>query len=179
MKIINGIPCCPYFIFLKGISRKTDIEILSLFNFEIRSEVNLNNEFHGTENHIYMSRDDNWIHIMDNFFYSLWYSEAVSQRIEHLAETYEIFTCSVGDVDLSFDFNYYKNGKKVREYVVESPNYVDEILKKNVGNPLKGEYEGLKLSDQLESVIYIAKELGIKIPKKENEITCYEIQQKP
>lgn len=175
MKIINGMPSSPYYIFINGISGKSDLEILSLLNLEIVKEIYLNNIIQDEENYIYLSRDENWVHLMDNLLYSHWYSKEFSNQIEKLGKKLEIFTCSVGDSDLSFDFKYYNNGKKVREYVVESPNYIDEILKLDIGIPIKGEQEGLKKDDQLERVLFIAQQLGVKLPKL-HKIKCFEVK---
>lgn len=174
MKIINGIPDTPYFIFIKGVAEKSDQEISLLLNLGKINEVS-DLEFFDDRNCIYLSRDDNWVHVMDNWFYTHWHSKELSERIEMLGRKLEIFTCSIGDCDLSFGFRYFKAGEKVREYIVESPNYNDEVLKRDFGLPLDGEAVGLKEENQLEKVIYIAKQLGIKIPTENCEIKCYEL----
>lgn len=177
MDIINGLPHTPYLIFLNGLKDKTDQEILELFDLGDNKETAIRNDL-SDKYCIYMSRDDNWIHLMDNYFYTHWHSKNFSMKVEELGRNYELFSCSVGDCDLSFDFKYYKNGNKIREYVVESPNYNDEILKVNYGEPLLGENEGMQKNDQFNRVTHIASSLGIEIPTDLNKIKCYEIKTK-
>lgn len=174
MDITYGLPHAPYFIFLKGLTDKTDTEILELFDLGDHIETAIRNDL-SDEHCIYMSRDDSWVHLMDNYFYTHWHSKKFSMKVEELGKTYELFSCSAGDCDLSFDFKYYKNGVKIREYIVESPNYDNEILKVNFGEPLLGEREALQRVDHLERVIHIASSLGIELPTELKQIKCYEI----
>ena len=174
MKIINKLPHSPYFICIKGLNHKNDEELLELLGLHKCKEIEIPKDFED-ENCIYISNDTSWIHIMDNYYYTFWQSDALSVRIEELGEKYEIFTFSVGDSDLSFDFKYFKNGTKIREYIVTSPNYNDEVIEVNNGTPLFGETEGLKKKDQFDRIIYIADSLGIILPEKEEEIRCYKI----
>jgi hypothetical protein len=175
MFIIDGMPHSPYFVFIKGINAKSDSEILEFFNLGRGKEVENDESFTG-EFCIHLFRNSNWICLMDNWFYTYRHSEKFSNRINELGKEYEIFTCTVGNADLYFDFKYFKNGQKIREYVVESPNYNDEVLKTDFGTPLYGEQECLKLEDQLDRVLSIACHLGIELPKNENEIKCYKLK---
>jgi len=172
MKIINGVFHSPYFIFIKNLTEINDLDILNLL--DLKGYVQENDEnISSIYNEIYLAKVKDWIHIMDNFSYDHWLSKKFRENIEELGKYYEIFNCSVGNIDSSFEFSYYKNGKKAREYVVESPHYEDEIVTINFGHPLEGEIEGLKKEDQLERVIYIAKSQGIVLPQNDNEIKCY------
>lgn len=166
----------PSYICIKGISEKSDLEVLKLLN--ITSDITqAYNELTAAEDFdIFVSRDDQWIHIIDNFFWMLNESEVVAKRIETLGEHYELYTCSVGDADLSFDFKYFKNGKLRREYVVKSPNFNNEVIAVNFGDALSGETEGLRKKDQIEKVLFIAQSLGIKIPTNFEKLTAYNLK---
>ena len=174
MLIIDGLPHTPYFVFIKGLIDKSDKEILELLELGNNREVALRGDFND-RNCIYLSRDKNWVHIMDNYCYTHRGSQKFSNRVDELGKQYELFTCTVGDSDCSFDFRYFRGGKKIREYIVASPNYNDEVLMVDYGVPLPGESEGLKKADQFERVTYIAGALGIEIAAELKKIRCYEI----
>ncbi len=149
----------------------TDKEILALFkldNYKLVKEVPLDDR-----NTIYLHRDGRWVHIMDNYFYSLWHQQSFREQINELGEKYEIFSCTAGDVDKSFDFKYYKNGKKIREYVVASPNYNDQVIKVDIGEPLFGESKALQNEDELNKILCVAEQLGIVLPKNADQILIY------
>jgi len=168
----NNFPC---YICIKGIAEKKDLEVLKLL--QITSDIAQAYDELTTEDfEIFVSRDDQWIHVIDNFFWMLNQSENVTKSIEALGVHYDIFTCSVGDADLSFDFKYFKNGKLRREYVVKSPNFNDEVISINFGIPLSGEKEGLQKKDQLDKVLFIAHSLGIDIPKDFEKLTAYNLK---
>lgn len=178
MDSVTKAPQSPFYIFIKGLQDKSAIEILELLGLGACDlVVGMVEDLHD-DACIYIYNDKNWIHLMDNWFYSNWHSTSLHDRINVLGQTLEIFTCSVGDTDLSFNFKYYKDGVKRREYIVTSPNDNDEIISLNFGQPLAGEKEGLKQEDQLKRVTYIAKSLGIKFPKTMYDLRCYQLRTK-
>ncbi len=173
MHFIDGKPFAPYFIFIKNINEKSDGEILELLELE-------HCELFDYGDYVHISQDANWVHVIDNDAYQLWYSQKLTNRIEELGKEYEIFTCSVGEPDLSFDFRYFRDGKKIREYVVESPNYDDQIIITDFGSPILGEeilvHEELVKGHQLAVVLHIAESLGIQLPKSAEGIKCYQLE---
>ena len=70
---------------------------------------------------------------MDDWLYTLWFDKEVKVKIENLSKEFDIFCCSVGDTDNSFDFVFYQNGIKKREYVVEDPFFNGGNVVKNLG----------------------------------------------
>lgn len=167
----------PSYICIKGISEKSDLEILKLL--QVTSDIAQaydKNELTAEDFDIFVSRDDQWVHIIDNSFWMLDESKEVKKSIEALGKRYDIYTCSVGDADLSFNFKYFKDGQLRREYVVESPNYNDEVIVVNFGDVLSGEIEGLHKKDQLEKVLFIAHSLGVNIPKDFESLTSYNLK---
>lgn len=174
MRIVNGIPCSPYFVFIRDISDYDDLDVLKLLEFESFEEIEMM-EFMDDHDCIYLSRDRNWTHIMDNSNYTFWCSSPMHERIERLGRKYEIFTCMVGDVDQSYEFRYYRGGVKIREHIVESPNYSDEVVKVNYGVPLDVEKDVLQLEDPLDRVIQIAQSLGLRLPTVVDQMKCFRV----
>ena len=128
-----------------------------------------------TDFYLRVTRDKEWIHIMDNWLYSLWQSDDFQHRVDKLGEKYDIFYCSVGDSDDGFDFTYYENGKLRRKYLV-SDYFTHLEITQNIGNPLPFEEDNLKKLDELGKVISIAKSIGIEINHKLENIVCYQYE---
>lgn len=111
--------------------------------------------------------------IADDWYYTLWHMTSTRPAIALLGESCDVFACSVGDCDHSFDFLYYRDGHLVRRYVVADPDFRGGRIVENFGDPLKGEETALKQDDELKIVKQIARSLGIKIDYGENEIRIY------
>jgi len=165
----------PFFIFIKGITHLSNEEILKLLGFEEFQLVHPDPEEMPEAQYVYLTRDQNWVHIMDNWYYSLWHSKSFQNTITQLALDYEIFDCSVGDIDHSFSFNYYKEGKLSRRYVVTDPNFEGGEVSEDIGIPLASEEECLKITGDQLRVLSLATSLGIKIAHHQMTIECYDI----
>ncbi|MFT5618169.1 MAG: hypothetical protein ACI85I_001400 [Arenicella sp.] len=180
MHFIDEKPFAPYFIFIKGINEMNDKDVLELLDLGKGNLVETteaeDGEYLDDENCTYIYKCRNWVHIMDSWFYSLYHSQKLRSRIEELGKSYEIFTCSVGDSDRSFDFRYFKNGEKVREYIVDSPNYNDQIVRIDFGSALSSEKEALQKKDESDTVLHIAESLGVQLPKSAEGIKCYKLE---
>ncbi|WP_338765591.1 hypothetical protein WAF17_01965 [Bernardetia sp. ABR2-2B] len=159
----------PFLIFIKGLNHLPDIEILQLLELQNVETRDFEKE---TECYLRITRDKEWVHIMDNWFYGLWHSKSFKNRVDKLGEKYDIFYCSVGDCDNSFDFTYYKNGLIQRKYVVSD----DGKMIESKGKPLPFEEDNLKESDELDKVISIAKSIGIETNHKLEDIACYQYE---
>jgi len=107
--------------------------------------------------YIYLSNDENWTHIFDDWNLILYRSKEFNDTLKKLTYNYEIFTCLVGDADLSFEFKHYKNGTLSRHYKVDSPNYNDEIVTINYGKPFDIENEAFKFEELSDKVMFLAK----------------------
>ena len=114
-----------------------------------------------------------WVLLADDWYYTLWHMPTTRQTIEQLSQCTDIYACSVGDCDHSFDFIYYKAGKLVRKYVVSDPDFKNSNIVENYGQQLPGEPEALKLDDQLETVLAISDAMGINGPKPGDELRFY------
>ncbi|MGY8769890.1 MAG: hypothetical protein ACKVH8_15845 [Pirellulales bacterium] len=121
-----------------------------------------------------LADDGEWTMLADSWHYTLWHRNSTRIAIEELATMYDVFTCSVGDSDESFDFLYYENEILIRKFVVEDPNYNGGSVTENYGSPLPRESEILASnSDQLKMVLKIARSLGIKTDYTEDELRIY------
>jgi hypothetical protein len=101
-----------------------------------------------------------WTMLADDWHYTLWHMRTTRPAIEAIARLHEVYVCSEGDCDRSFDFAYWDNGRLAREYVVQSPRFTDRLIAKNWGAPLPGE-AALLATDGCNIGIQLAASLGI------------------
>lgn len=114
-----------------------------------------------------------WTLIADDWLYTLWHRPTTRPAIAALAEHHDVFACSVGDCDRSFDFVYYRNSRLVREYVVDDPHFRGGEVVENFGEPLPGEADSFQNTGELAIVLGIAASLGIKTHYAEQDIRIY------
>lgn len=173
--IINNTFDSPYFIFIKTSQDKIDLilEKLELLNWTALNSVVNDGLIESENRHFFVTWIDGWFHIMDDWNYTLWFDSGLIQRIQNLSNLFEIFTCSIGDCDYSFDFRLFKDGEIKREFVVEDPNINGGVVTKNFGDKLQGEEEALEKKDILERVISIAQNIGITTNYNLDKIRAY------
>ena len=147
---------------------------MELFNL-IPNELVENSRDGNDKNCIYLYRQGEWVHIMDNYYYTHWCSSEFQTSINELGKIYEVFTCRLKDNNDSYDFSYYRNGILLRQYISESPNYSDVIVKINTGEKLSAELEINQIMINMDIPLIIAKSLGIELATKRENILCYEI----
>jgi hypothetical protein len=97
--------------------------------------------------------------------YRLWLAPETASRTAELAQSYDVFSCSVGECDRSFDFSHWRCGELVRAWEVASPKFTDRQLVKDVGQPLDGEYPWEDLCDELDHVLRPALLLGVDLAR--------------
>lgn len=178
MQLIKNSFFTPYFIFIKDNSNLNDEELLKKIDLKDYELVTDKSEkktrgYKINKRYLYITEDEKWKHLMDDWFYTLWHDTEVKTRIKNLSKEFEIFCCSIGDCDDSFDFVHYQNGKEKREYVVEDPYFNGGQITKNIGNPFEIEKIALAKKDQLEKVLLIAQSLGINTNHNLEKIRCY------
>jgi hypothetical protein len=117
--------------------------------------------------HVVFANDSEWTHIADDFRYTLWHNPRTAEMIEELSQSFDIFQCSIGDIDDSFEFAYYREGKLVRKFVFEHNVFKGtKIVRNDVGAKLLREpktFEDLKSAtfENLGLFPTITKALGI------------------
>lgn len=166
----------PYFIFIKEgykISDETILKNLGLSGYELVTENNERSNEIRNKRYLFLTEDKNWTYLMDDWFYTLWHNKEIRNRIKSLSKEFEIFTCSVGDCDDSFDFTYFKQGEIIRQYVVEDPKYKGGEVVKNFGIPFPVENTALRNKDLYTKVMTIAESFGIKMNHEKEKVRIY------
>ena len=165
----------PFYVFIEA-SKEQIPRVLKELTLNEWTALELNNFdslIDSNNRHFFLTTKGNWIHIMDDWNYTLWFDSEFISRLTKLSSDFKIFTCSIGDSDNSFDFRLFRKGRITREYVVEDPNHDGGHIAKNIGEPLDGEREALKKVDITDRVLSIASNLGIDIVHETNKITAF------
>ena len=173
--IRNKVFDSPFYIFINSEKDETKhiLEVLGLDKWNLIVNNNFDNFFKSPNKHFYTTWIDGWFHIMDDWNYSLWHDKTLSSNLQKLSQQYRIFTCSIGDIDESFDFRLYDKGELQREYVVEDFKLNGGEVIRNLGKPLKGETEALKIRDLSDKVIRIAQSIGINTLHRPDQISTH------
>lgn len=126
---------------------------------------------------VQIANDGQWAKIADDSHYTLWHSKNLRDQIAELATLHSIFTCSFGDADNCFDFEYYEGSKLRRRYVFMVPPYetVDDhgYVAMDYGAALPGEEKAFKETDMYAKVERIAGSLGIETDERSLSIRTY------
>jgi hypothetical protein len=119
-----------------------------------------------------ISDDGAWTMLADDMRYTLWHMSTTRPAIEAVAKQHDVFACTEGDADRSFDFVYFKNGQLVRKYAVSSPLYSDRVVEHDFGVPLPGE-AALLSKDGNNIGLDLAGTLGIKTRFAVSDLRLY------
>ena len=114
----RGYLATPFMIYVRSynvISDQEFMEIFGLKNYQKRA-ISDSKLF---DSHVIFTNDFEWTHIADDLGYTLWHSPRTSEVIAELGKSYDIFRNSIGDIDDSFEFEYYRNGKLARKFDYE------------------------------------------------------------
>lgn len=164
--IISGVLHAPYFIFLRGSPLPTDLDVLGLLGLHRWSGLRnygrlpLTDDLPGGD-YVYLGEQGGWLLIADDWFYHLWHRKDRPQLLERLAAGRELVALRRPDVDESYEFVHFREGRRVRERRVDSPHYTDRVVAIDVGTPLPCESEVLYARDPDEIVWTVAAELGV------------------
>jgi hypothetical protein len=162
----------PYYIFLKCAGRCADADLLGRFGLANYRRVAAANS-QQLRRHATFADAPPWTLLADDWYYTLWHSPTTRPALEELAEECDVFACSIGDCDRSFDFIYYKDRRLIRKYVVSDPHFRGRELVQNVGYPLPGESAALQHQDEAQVVQQIANNLGIRTRYAPSELRHY------
>jgi hypothetical protein len=167
---IQGKLHSPYFIFVRAGDRWSDAHLLNHFGLSGYRPTQSLKHF---SRYAVFADDGQWTMIADDRFYTLWHMPSTRPSLEALGMSYDVFACSVGDCDQSFDFVYYSGGRLIRRYVVADPDFSGGSVVENTGSPLPGETTALRETNELKQVLGIAASLGIRIDYTQRDIRVY------
>jgi hypothetical protein len=173
-KIINGHLHSPYFIFIRAAGWLSDHDLLKLLDLGDLVARPLRADW--STPHIYFTEGDAWIHIADDWLYSLWHKgHQIVTALHERAAGSPTFSCAVGDSDRSFDFAYYSSGALLRRLVVEDPHYDRRrrIVAEDFGRPFPAEKPLSEIDDEQGYVLSLAACVGVKINQEPRAIRCY------
>jgi len=178
MRMINNVLYSPFYIFIKGIHDQSDEEIIWLLGLVEHTKMGPPDKLPPGvryRNPVYIIRGQEWVHIMDNGSYYLWHLTEIRTRLAELGNRYELFYCSVGDIDYSFDFCYYQNGRLIRHYVVPAPTFNPNklVVEKDMGEPLPGELQALQYREPYNMIMALAHSLGIDLRHQAKAIKTF------
>lgn len=167
--LYNGRLHSPFSLFIRKPHGFSDAELLIHFGLDNYQRTSNPTAF---PCHAILADADGWILLADDWYYTLWHMKSTQTAIQNLSIDHDIFACSEGDCDRSFDYVYYNKGKLLRELIVHSPNYSDRIVYKEHGDFLLGEAE-LLLNDGYNIGIELAANLGMKTYFTMDELRVY------
>ena len=169
--IINGQLHSPAFIFVHCPHKFTDVDLLSRFGLHNYERTESVPQF---ERYAILADAGTWTLLADDWHYTIWQMPTTGPIINDLASTHDVFACSVGDIDRSFDFAYYRNAALVRAYVVSDPFCRGRKVVRNIGEPFPAESEVFKsASEGLSIVLQLAESIGIQTPYEEADLRIY------
>jgi hypothetical protein len=172
----------PFMIYIRSYNSISDQDFLNLFR--LQGYHKSSPPLPGLHWHVVFANDSEWTHIADDFRYTLWHSPQTTDVITELSQHYDVFRCSIGDIDDSFEFAYYRDGDLIRKFVFEHNVFKGtKIVTEDIGAKLLGEpetFENLKsvasdmqffptitqalgivrVNDPLQNRFYLKKEVG-------------------
>jgi hypothetical protein len=152
----------PFMIYVRSHNTLSDQDFLKLLGLQDYHKASPPLPHFGS--HVVFANDAEWTHIADDYGYTLWHSPKTAEAIAELSTSYDVFRNSIGDIDESFEFEYYQAGKLVRKFVFEdNVSKRTQIVTIDTGSKLLGEpetFSSLKSSAQKMSPT-ITQALGI------------------
>jgi hypothetical protein len=167
---VHGELHAPYFIFLRCAGLYSDADLLHRFGLATYRPASTASRL---TRYAILADDGEWTLLADDWYYTLWHMPSTRPTLALLGEHCDVFACSVGDCDHSFDFVYYRDSRLVRKYVVEDPHFRGGSVVENTGEPLPGETAAFGHTDEVRIVLAVAASLGIKTDYAEHDIRVY------
>lgn len=100
--------------------------------------------------------------LADDWLYQLWYMPSKRATIEALAKSRDLFAYYVGECDLSYGYQLYRNGQLAREFIVDSPRFNDQVVTTDFGERLVFEPRLLVDDEAIDEKLFeFAANLGI------------------
>ena len=170
MRFYNNHLSAPQFIFVRCAEKCDDFDLLQAFGLSTYRRAKW---LWCLERYAVLADDGQWMMVADDWRYTLWHMSSTRPAIENLGRNYEVFACTIGDCDHSFDFVYYSGGRLIRRYMVADPDFRGGKVVENFGEPLPGELVAFREADELDIVLKVAASLGIRVNYTKRDIRVY------
>lgn len=128
----------PFMIYVRSYNTLSDEDFMKLLGLQDYQKISPPLPYFGW--HIVFANDIEWTHIADDCRYTLWHSPKTPKAVKELSKNYDVFRCSIGDIDDSFEFECYQNGNLIRKFVFEHDVFKNtHTVPINTGPILPGE----------------------------------------
>src|SRR4051794_2286582 len=102
----HGELYAPYFLFIRGAGKYADADLLRRFGLTAYRPTRHPERF---GRYVVLADDGQWTMVADDWYYTLWHSQVTRSALADLGRTCDVFACSVGDCDRSFEVLYYRD----------------------------------------------------------------------
>ena len=165
--IIKGYLHAPFFIFFGREPQLTDEQILAHFALATHQR---RDPLPPSCTYAVIADLGDWTMLADDWLYQLWHLPTTRPAIESLGKGRPVFAWSIGDIDDSFEFSLYQDGKLTRHYSVDH----NQVVNIDVGERLLYETELLASDLGLDTKMWrLTENAGIDIAVKLDRIRIY------
>jgi hypothetical protein len=167
--IYDGKLWSPHYVFLSDTSL-ADLAVLGLFGLQHYVPTKFSRQ---RSDYIGISSDGRWIHLIDNYGYTHLHSPDFRSRFHSLAQAMDVFSFSIGDIDMSFDIQFYRDRHLARYFRWDDPRIDGGHLGAESGSPLSFEDTIPRGSDPYDGLLRVAAGLGVQTDYSTHSIRLY------
>ena len=173
--IVDGVFQAPCYIFIR--SAKTPwlaiLEKVGLSQWSAVDEPISDQLLEKEHSHYFVTQVGDWLQIMDDWNYSLWFDKTFQSRLLPLSIDFDIVSFSMGDIDQSFDFKYMHRGEIVSTFVIEDPDFDGGFIMKKQGLPGDSEHRVISEKDRWKKMVMLTNIYGIQVKHNLPDIKGY------
>lgn len=171
----------PYFVFFRSPIPTCDRELLDSLGLREHKPQDIENP--GAVKHrpySIVGNTKDWTVISDDWSYNIWHSENRDKIVTKFASgfEYEVFSYRVPDVDDTFEFHYWQEGRLIRSYSLFQKNLSHPPSLTESGSPFSFETETLCNGSATKQIQLIAKNLGFDVSEAKGSFRCYAGEEK-
>ena len=158
----------PFIIFFRSAELTTDDEVLDRLQLRGYRGTELHEQVTG-EPWVIIGELNDYTIVADDWSYTLWHAERIGGVVTEFAlNTSELFCYRLPDVDHTFDFDHFRNGKLERSYHLDPDGWTNPPILTTTGTPLPFETEDLAAEDSMDRPRKVASRLGFDL----NGVDC-------
>ena len=169
-QILNGQLHAPFFVFIRDWHVDDDQSALRIFGLEGYSS---GRKVGAHDCYIALSKHGDWTRIADDWYYTLWHSQAFLGAVREIASSHEVFLFMVGDADYSFEIEHHKAGNLKRQFIYDQPPFGSGKVLSDVGDPFPQESKITLGEDPLPELWSIAASIGYPTTTQGRELHLY------